>query len=207
MMRNPLNPGLVALGVFLAFSPACKADLLPWSYRWTASPSDVYSDNSASHVHLTDEPWSATLTGPSTIVATQLETHSTTSPLAPDTFTDRAFTLKLDLKDGTGKQGALDFNGVINGTLSSGNSSVVASFPGELTQEIVVGLTRFTVTIEQSEAVGVPGSQNSASITAQATITAEAIIQELPEPGSLALAAFGLGGLCLAAWRRRRTAS
>jgi MYXO-CTERM domain-containing protein len=101
--------------------------------------------------------------------------------------------------------GALEFNGVINGNLSANSSSLVASFPGEITKEIVIGLTRFTVAIEQSEAVGPPGSTNNASITAQATITAEAIIQELPEPGSLALAAFGLGGLCLAAWRRRRT--
>lgn len=208
MMRYSLTPACVALTVLFVLAPDCRADLIPWSYRWTASPSQVFSDNAASHVSLSDEPW-RTVVGESNIVATNITTHSNTSPSAPDAFTSRPYTLTLQLQDTyhTGQVGSLTFTGLLDGTLSAESSNLSNTFTAETTQQLVVGLTKFTVTIGPFSPPGVPGAVNTGGIAAQATVTAEAIIQELPEPGSLALAGLGLGGMALFALRRRRTSA
>jgi hypothetical protein len=73
-----------------------------------------------------------------------------------------------------------------------------------VTQTVVLGDHRYTVTIGPYTPAGPPGSIGAGSISAHAIITVEDIITELPEPGTLALSCLGGALLAVRGGRRLR---
>src|SRR4051794_39657464 len=56
MKRFPLTTGVAALGVLLFTTPAAKAELIPWMYNWSRSPSEIKADAPGTgYITLTDE--------------------------------------------------------------------------------------------------------------------------------------------------------
>jgi hypothetical protein len=212
MKVSPSALAGAALAVLLTAGHA-RADLIPWSYAWSNTPSNIYADghvpgDKAGYISLTDSSLQSVV-GNSYIVATDLTAHSTATSANPDVFTNAGYTLRLTLVDGQfGDQTTLNFNGQLNGTLTATSSNITNTFLGQTTQSVVLGATQFTVTVAFYNPPGPTGAQNSGSISAQAMVKATPVtVATLPEPGSLVLAGLGAAGLGLAGWRRRRRAS
>jgi hypothetical protein len=209
MKASPSALAGAALMVLLAAGNA-RADLIPWSYSWSNTPSNIYADghvpgDSAGYISLTDSALQSVV-GDSYLVATDLTAHSTATSANPDKFTNAGYTLRLTLVDGTfGDQATLSFPGEFNGTLTATSSNITNTFLAQTTQTIVLGQTQFTVTIGFYTPPGPTGAQNTGSISATALVTASNVtVATLPEPGGLLLASLGTAGLGLATWRRRR---
>src|SRR5262249_38622733 len=150
----------VALAMLLAPLPA-RADLIPWVYNWSRSPSEIHSDTGTSTITLTDET-AKTAVGDSNIVATNLRTFSTASATDPDRFTAKPYALTLNLIDvGSHKSGTMTFTGEIDGWVSSMNSSLTNQFTGEITKSLILGNNRYTATIGPFSPPGAPGSANA----------------------------------------------
>ena len=192
----------VALVMLLAPLPGARADLIPWLYNWSRSPSEIHSDApGTSFITLTDES-ARSAVGDSNIVATNLRTFSTALPESPDKFTAKSYALTLNLTDVQSRMlGSLTFTGQIDGWVSSSNSSLTNTFTGDVTQSIVLGNNRYTATIGGFTPPGAPGSVNAGSIAAFVHMNVDSIVH-MPEPGTLALS--GLGAIFLAAAHRRR---
>jgi hypothetical protein len=189
------------LWLFPAAAPA-RADFIAWSYNWSRTPGTVYADGSTtSFITLTDES-QHTAVGDTTIVATNLRTFSDASPNDPAHFTDKKYTLSLSILDpGSGKSGVMHFSGAFNGDLSSQSANIKNTFLNATTQMVVLGLHKFTVTINEYAPPGPQSQTNAGSIAAHAIVRVDDI-QTVPEPSGLLLAA--LGGLPLLGLLGRR---
>lgn len=194
----------VSLVLLLARPAGARADLIPWVYNWSRSPTEIRADApGTSYITLTDETAKVAV-GDSNIVATNLRTFSTASPTNPDRFTAKPYALTLNLTDVQSKRtGSLTFTGEIDGWLSAQNSVLSNTFTGETTQTLLLGGSRYTATIGPFSPPGTPDSANAGAIAALVQIKVQAIVA-LPEPGALALAALGAALLGAARLRRRR---
>jgi hypothetical protein len=203
MKFSPITLSALVFSFLLSWVPA-RADLIPWMYSWSGSPSVVSADvPGTSTITLTDEPLREAI-GNSDIVATNLRTKSSASPTHPDTFTHANYTLDLLLLDlDSGKSGTLVFTGYLSGSLSSQNSQINNTFTGQTAQTIRLGDHLFTAEMNAYTPPGNPGESNSGSLGGRVTIT----IQTLPEPSTLALSGVGLILLGVARWRRNRRAA
>lgn len=203
-MKFSLNT-LVWVVVFgLAPLSEAHADLIPWMYNWSRSPSEILADAPGTgYITLTDESTRHAV-GDSNIVATNLKTYSSATVENKDIFTAKPYSLTLTLTDvATMQSGALTFTGKIDGWLTAQSSYLRNTFTGITTQQVVLGNSRFTVTIDGYTPPGIPGSTNSGSISAKASVTVESIVQ-VPEPGTLALAGIGATSFVGFALRRSR---
>jgi hypothetical protein len=202
-MRRATVFFLAAFVWLLAPPPAGRAEFIPWQYNWSRSPAVVHADAPGTgYIQLTDESLHHAA-GDSDIVATNLNVVSTAPPSNPDVYTNKPYTLTLFLLDTTsGQSGTLNFTGELHGTASSLNSQIRTTFTGQTTQELILGQSRFTVTIGPYTPPGPPDSTNKGAISAFAQVTVSDI-QKTPEPSTLVLAAIGLSCAGCRAWRRR----
>jgi hypothetical protein len=202
MNRSPVARGGIALALLLALAGSARADFVHWMYNWSRSPAKVYADSPGTgYITLTDESLH-TAVGDSDVVATNLRTFSTAPPGHPDTFTAKAYSLTLYLKDlASGRSASLIFTGRLDGTITSGSSHIANTFTGLVTQQVFLGDHLYTATIGPYAPAGPPGSSNAGSISAHAHIDVEPVIA-LPEPAALALSALGFALLGLTHWRR-----
>ena len=195
------------LALLLASASEAHADLIPWSYSWSNSPSQILADTPGTGTISLSNEKSGTAIGDSDIVATNLKTASTASTATPDVFTAKSYALTLTLTDQvSGTSGTLVFTGLISGTLSSASSNLANTFTGQATQQIVLGNTVYTTTISSYTPPGPPSSNNLGSIGAHATVkVSHIIVESVPEPGTLALSAIGLAACGAGSrWRLRR---
>jgi hypothetical protein len=206
MSSAPVSRLAAALALFFGIAPSARADWIPWTYSWSNSPNNILADNAAGggRISLTNEATRSAV-GDSDIVATNLRTYSTASPSAPDTVTNKPYTLTLNLTDTTsGQSGTAVFTGVFNGTLTATSANITNTFTGLTTAVLDLGDNRYTVTLNAYTPPGQDGSLNAGGIGARATVTVETVhIASTPEPGSLVLAACGLPLLALCLRRRR----
>jgi hypothetical protein len=203
MTRSPRTLLWVSFALLLPLSEA-RADLIPWMYNWSRSPAQIHADAPGTgYITLTDES-SRFARGDSNIVATNLKTYSTATIENKDVFTNKTYNLTLHLTDAASSDTAsLTFTGRIDGWLTAQSSYLRNTFTGQVTQSVTLGANVYTVTMDGYTPPGIPGSVNSGSISAKATVTVEAIVAQVPEPGALFLAGVG-AGLLVAARRRRQ---
>jgi hypothetical protein len=207
MKFSPLTASGAALFLLLATSSA-RADLIPWAYSWSSSPSDIHADaHGSSYITLTDEPGGLVI-GDSDVVATNIRTHSTVPADHPDSFTHANYTLSLYLYDPASHASAtLVFTGYLDGTLSASNSNISNTFTGPDSQTVVLGQHRFVANELNYTPPGVPGSVNAGSIAGHITIHVESVMT--PEPTTLTLSgvAFVVLGVVRVRRRRKRAAT
>jgi hypothetical protein len=184
-----------------------KADFVAWTYNWGRSPVAVQADGTGTGgLSLTDE---GTLhaVGSSDIVATNIRSFSSALRTAPDTFTNKAYTLSLFLKDdASGKSTTLTFGGVFNGTLSAVSANITTTFKGLVSQTVKLGDHTYTVTLNAYAPPGPPTASNAGSITGHVAVDeftpGGSGSHSAPEPSSLLLAGTGLSFLGAAGWKK-----
>jgi len=192
-----------ALACLLCCSAGARADLIPWNYNWTPGTSIINSDTGAGQLQLTNEPLGHAL-GDSDIVATNIKAFSSATPDAPDVFTNRPYSVVLNLTDKlSGAVGSLTFTGVFNGTLTAGSANITNAFTGLTTQSITLGDNVYTVTIGNYAPPAPPGAVNAGAISAFAEVSVDPA-HSAPEPSACALVFLGLGSAAGAFLRRRR---
>lgn len=197
MKFTPATLGGIAVVLLLGPLPGVRADLIPWMYNWSRTPTEVHADAPGTgYITLTDEA-NRLAAGDSDIVATNLKTFSTATNANKDVFTARPYKLTLTLTDlqTTPASGTITFSGQIDGWLTAQSSLLRNTFTGQTTQELVLAGNRYTVTIGPYTPPGIPGSTNSGSIASLVSVKVEAIVQQLPEPGAIVLTS--VGGLVL----------
>ncbi|MFO0930692.1 MAG: PEP-CTERM sorting domain-containing protein [Gemmataceae bacterium] len=199
--------GGVLLTLFVVSSSATRADLIPWTYNWSRSPSEVYADAPGTgHIALTDEARRSAV-GDSDIVATNMKTFSTATSAAPDIFTNKPYTLALYLQDSVSGIGeTLTFTGLLNGRLTAYSANITSTPTGITSRTVKLGSNTYTVSIQAYTPPGVPGAINVGSVSAHVSVSG-LIVATVPEPGSFALVSLGLGVLGAARWRSRRRSS
>jgi hypothetical protein len=131
-------------------------------------------------------------------------------------FENVHYTIMMQLfKDG--QHGDLMFSGLLSGAVHypSQTSTVTSTFLGPISQSILLGSDRFTVTLAPFpplQWVPFPNPPDSellaqgyfgGTMDAQVDV-ASAGVAESPEPSTLALAGVGLGLAAAVTWRRRR---
>jgi hypothetical protein len=194
-----------AIASLLLASSSARADLVAWSYNWTPSVSAVLADNAAGggKITLTNEP-AGSAVGDSDIVATNLKSVSTASPNAPDTFTNKTYSLALTLTDIASHQsGTLTFQGAFNGSISSASANVTNSAIGATAGSLVLGGNSYSVSINSYVPPPPPTATNSGSIGATALVTVSQV-SRTPEPSTMVMAGLGLSFLGLLGWKKRR---
>src|SRR5262249_24968562 len=205
MKFSPLTLVGVILAAMLAPVSSVRADLIPWMYNWSRSPSVINADAPGTgYITLTDETLKSAV-GDSDIVATNLRTFSSATKQDPDKFTAKKYGLSLYLYDSMSAQSTtLTLTGQLDGTITAASANIKNTCIGTTTQTVVLGTNRYTATIGPYSPPGVPGSVNAGSISAHAIVRVESVIHDMPEPGSLVLSAVGMTVVGLARWRRRR---
>jgi hypothetical protein len=204
-MNNAPSPRAAALVLLLLCGPAARADWIPWTYSWSNSPQSILADNPAGggSITLTNEP-TLEAVGNTDIVATNIRTVSTATAAAPDTFTNKAYSLALTVTDSTsGQSGTAVFHGVFNGTLTADSSNITNNFVGATKAVLDLGSNEYVINLTAFTPPGPTGSVNAGAIGAHATVTVETIppVEDSPEPPALLLAAFAIP-LAFARFRR-----
>jgi hypothetical protein len=220
-MRPPFKLGFAFALAFVVFAgSSARADFINWAYSWTHTPSVVAADTGGTGgVTLTNHQ-GGTGSGASDVVVTELTTFSSATVNAPDHFTNKNYSLILDLTDSASHQsGMLTFNGTLNGTVSTTSANIKNTFIGPLTQHLDLGGNLYTITIGPYAAPGIPDAIQTGSISAHLSVQPEGPVgggsggggsggstpppaQGAPEPSTLLLACLGLSALGLAGWRR-----
>jgi hypothetical protein len=194
MTRSPTPLGGFACVLILLAAAEARADLIHWTYNWSASPANIFADSPGTgYIHLTDEPGNSAA-GNSDIVATNLQVHSTATAAKPDAFTNKPYTLTLALTDqASSASGTLAFTGQLSGTATAGSANITNTFTGIGVQSLQLGDNVYTVTVGPYTPPGPPNQSNSGSIGAHALV----VIHHLPEPSGLFLGGIGLSLLAL----------
>jgi hypothetical protein len=215
-MRFQLKLGYLVGVAFAVFSAtSAHADFINWTYSWTHTPTVIAADTGGTGgVTLTNHQ-GGTGSGNSDVVATDITTFSSATVNAPDHFTNRNYSLILDLTDTASHQsGMLTFNGALNGTLSVTSANIKNTFLGPLTQHLNLGGNLYTITIGPYAAPGIPDATQTGSISAHVSVLPESSVggasgggspppsHGAPEPSTLLLAGLGLSALAFVGWRR-----
>jgi hypothetical protein len=209
---------MTALAWLLGATSAARADLLGWSYDWDRSPISVSADGQGTGtINLATNP-GGHIVGDSNIVAVNLNTASSATAGAPDTFTNKPYSLTMTLTDGaTQASGQVTFAGHFDGTLTATSASIKNTFDGDTTKTLQVGNDIFTVSIGSYTPPGAPNSVLTGSISAFVSVVQPVPViggplppvplppaAHAPEPSTLVLAVLAVPLWGLACRRRRR---
>lgn len=212
--------GLLLLAGSPAWATPSATPDVQWSYNFTPNSPFVGSSGTGT-VTFTNEPTKGA-TNSSDIVVTNLRDSSTASSDHPDTITNGAWKVGLQLTDtATGLSKTMMFTGTLGGSFSSGNSNVTDTFTGQTTQTWTAtgknsaGQTvtnTYTVSLTGYTPPGPPSAANAGSISAHVNVTTNTtgggggVIGggSAPEPSTLVLSCLGLAFAGASSWRKRR---
>jgi hypothetical protein len=212
---------LPALAFLFSAASAVTAAPVSWTYGWSTDTTTIAADpGGAGTISLTPNP-GGTTAGPGSIAALSFTTLTAATDAAPDHFTGDTYGLTLSLTDNTTHaSGALNFLGSVNGTLSAANDKLFLGYD-HLTGVLDLGGDQFDVTL------ALPPQPGLGIVSAQVNIQEATggntggpppgptpgpqpgprpVPHDSPEPSALVLAALGLVGLGVQAWRRRAAA-
>ena len=199
-----------SLGLLVIAGVQARADFVGYDYSWSPSTLVVAADSGGTGgVSMTFQA-QAHADGPSDVVATNLRTFSSAPRQSPDTISNGAYALTMNLTDSaSGQSGQLTFTGVLSGTFSTTSSNVTNQFTGETTQTIVLGGHTYTVTIGPYAPPGPPSASNAGTISAHVQVDDSGSGgggNNNPEPSTLVLSGLGASFLAFASWRKRARA-
>ncbi|HTU23544.1 MAG TPA: PEP-CTERM sorting domain-containing protein [Gemmataceae bacterium] len=203
----------VALLIVALSAQRSEADLISWSYTWSAQPvvldADPLGPDSRPTGGITLTPGAITITGGkpgvaqgnANIVAVNL-TAFAFSPSPDDKpyhFTNAPYHLGVTLTDVDSKvSGTLTFAGVFNGTFTNSHMDLDTSFTSPTQQSLTLGHNVYTVKLTAYTPPGPPEGGGEGNISALVTV------QPAPEPSTFLLAAIGVFATSFVWVRRRR---
>ncbi len=189
---------VVLASLCLGTSPSARAEFVEWQFSTIVTPTLVSSNNHPlGAVHLTNT--TGIVYNTSHIILANLFAVSNAAITAPDTFTNRPFTITLTITDkATNVKGTVHFAGIINGTDSLFSSFLTFTLTSPATEQLHLGQHIYSVHLDNLTPPGPPNSGADGSIGATVTVTHN------PEPATLLLAGIGAAGMGLARWRGRR---
>jgi hypothetical protein len=150
-------------------------------------------------------------TGPLSVTAFQM--GASTDFGAPFSSKLDTFTLGFGILDkATGQSGSISFTGALDGRMGSGSAhngfvELFVDFTGKAQQSLVLGGHLYQVSIDPYHFVfnqDLNAVKQFPFVTPYQGVPVRVQVSDVPEPSTLALAALGLSGLGLRAWRRRR---
>ena len=226
---NPLLC-LASLCLVLLAVPAAPAGPVSWTYGWSTDAGTLAADPGGNGTITLLAGPGGTQSGPAVVDALGFTTLTAATDQQPDHFSGQSYNLTLGLTDNTAHaSGTLNFLGSVNGTLSAANDNLFLGFD-HLGGVLNLGGDRFNVTLALPPQPGLgiisaqvnvaqgagggtpppgprpgpepgpqPGPQPGPGPGPQPGP------QSSPEPSALILAALGLSGVVVGAWRRRRT--
>ena len=196
---------------------AARAELIGFSYQWTALPASVSSMGNT--VSITPQPKGSgqydtvvaqTQFIPSLAITTNAGNSTATFPDPSLGANSAKFELSLSLTDAaSGKVGTLLFGGSVTGTLSATTSTATTTFDNPLTQTLLLGSHLYSVSLDPFSHVPIPGATGGGFVSAG--VTASSVngpppppppVTNTPEPSSLVLGGMGLAGLVARRWSR-----
>jgi hypothetical protein len=181
MKRLPVLMLLAAAVLLVAGAPA-RADYIPWSYSFSASPGTVTSNDGSASVAIagTSGQESLSFNG---LLAAQLTASGATNAL----FTDIASQASADLS----------YAGAFSGT----TFNLTNKIPNP-SHTVTLGNHGYTVNLGEFVP---PTSGKAGGFSANVVVTGPSVpVSQVPEPASLLLAALGGSAVGLRAWWRRR---
>jgi PEP-CTERM motif len=221
-MKHLFMRMLFMLAVVAALGEStAHAELIDFSYQWTALPASVTSGTgNGSSVSITPQPKGTgeydTVLGQKAFIPSLELTSNTSAPDgSPAVFPDPSkpagsakFQLVLSLTDAAShKTNTLTFAGSVSGSLSVNTSTVKTTFDSPLTQTLLLGSHLYSVTLDPFSNVGIPGTTAPGFIGA--SVSAASVtgggpgpVTNTPEPSSLVLGGIALAGLAARRWSR-----
>lgn len=211
-MRGAITSRIgVAVLLVLGTPMSIRAEIVNWSYTWTAIPDVVTADagdgklyfNKATGGQLSGTIEVDTDDSETKIVAANLTATTTAPTTSPDYFTNRPFKLSLVVTDDFSGEvsNPLVFRGRIDGKLTArGKSTLTATIrSADLEKAVRLGDHFYTITMISTVDVSPPTGGGVGAIGAKATVQ----IQKVPEPGAILLALLGVGMFWFTLARRR----
>ena len=174
--------------------------------------SGIYPDNRVEFADVTGKG-----SGSTSVTAFQMRANTAfDGGPYPIFFKDiHTFTLGFGILDkASGKSGTVSFTGGLAGKMTRsflGGDSYVQLWvepTGKATQSLVLGNHLYKVSMDTFQFLDIRDTSSIKSfsvLTAYQNVPINVQVSDVPEPSTLALAAAGLAGLGLRAWRRRRT--
>jgi hypothetical protein len=199
--------------MFVLPSAEVRAEMTHWSYESIGAPNPVMPSNSAGgpvgHITLTGITPMQPELGSATVRVLNLTATGTHM-----VFTNSQFAIGMRISDTASHQvGNMFFTAAFNGTLDAPtqSSSVTVTFLNPSTQSLVLGQTKYTVTIGPYHPLqfAITGPADGKTGTFSGSIDAQVSVSpnnpsNTPEPSGLALAGMGLITVAGAAWRKRQ---
>jgi hypothetical protein len=203
---------LLALVALLAGASAAPAEMTHWSYSAVTDPQDLPAGNGSDQgiggpfngLHFFYERSDSQINSGQVLLLRMEPFDNRSFPNRGTNvpFNNAPFTLNLGLGDtASGALGNLIFPGLVNGSSDTG---IRLTFTVPTTQDLVLGLNRYTVHLGPYVSPGPLDSGQLGSLSAQVNVSPANSPTATPEPSCLVLAGMGLVTVAGAAWRKRR---
>jgi hypothetical protein len=195
-MKRVLVLALLAVPALLVAGAPARADYIPWSYSFSASPNPITSDNGTASITFTPTSGHESLSF-NGLPAASLSAAGPTDAA----FSSRGYTFSMHLTDiASGASADLSWTGAFKG---NSPFNLQNSIPNP-NQQATLGQHGYTVTLG---AFVPPTPGHAGALTTTVVVTGPSVpVNAAPEPATLLLAGVGLSALGARAWWRKRFA-